>query len=87
MVRQWQALFYRHRYSHTCLSTSPDFVKLAQAYGASGLRVENPKDVDDAIRQALATDGPVFVDFVVESQEDVCPIVPAGAPINNMLLV
>ncbi|MGC9324035.1 MAG: biosynthetic-type acetolactate synthase large subunit [Desulfomonilia bacterium] len=87
MVRQWQALFYRHRYSHTCLSTSPDFVKLAEAYGAAGIRVKHPADVDDAIRQALAINGPVFVDFVVDQEEDVCPIVPAGAPINNMLLV
>ncbi|HWR68701.1 MAG TPA: biosynthetic-type acetolactate synthase large subunit, partial [Desulfomonilia bacterium] len=87
MVRQWQSLFYKGRYSHTSMAVSPDFVKLAEAYGASGLRVENPADVEDAIRQALAIKGPVFVDFRVEPEEDVYPMVPAGAPINNMLLV
>jgi len=87
MVRQWQALFYRKRYSHTSMAVSPDFVKLAQAYGASGIRVEKPADVKDAIREALSIKGPVFVDFIVDPEEDVYPMVPAGAPINNMLLV
>ncbi|MCU0576796.1 MAG: biosynthetic-type acetolactate synthase large subunit [Desulfobacterota bacterium] len=87
MVRQWQSLFYKGRYSHTSMAVSPDFVKLAEAYGARGLRVENTADVEDAIRQALAIKGPVFVDFRVEPEEDVYPMVPAGAPINNMLLV
>jgi len=87
MVRQWQSLFYKGRYSQTSLAVSPDFVKLAEAYGAHGIRVTEPDEVEDAIRQALAIQGPVFVDFKVEPEEDVCPIVPAGAPINNMLLV
>jgi acetolactate synthase-1/2/3 large subunit len=87
MVRQWQALFYRGRYSHTSMSVSPDFVKLAEAYGAHGIRVEKASEVEDAIRQALSIKGPVFVDFRVEPEEDVYPMVPAGAPINNMLLV
>jgi len=87
MVRQWQALFYRGRYSHTSMAVSPDFVKLAEAYGAHGIRVEDSGDVEAAIRNALAIKGPVFVDFRVEQEEDVYPMVPAGAPINNMLLV
>ncbi|MGO9147884.1 MAG: biosynthetic-type acetolactate synthase large subunit [Desulfomonilia bacterium] len=87
MVRQWQSLFYKGRYSHTSMAVSPDFVKLAEAYGAHGIRVENPSDVEDAIRTALSIKGPVFVDFRVEPEEDVYPMVPAGAPINNMLLV
>jgi acetolactate synthase-1/2/3 large subunit len=87
MVRQWQSLFYKRRYSHTSLVVSPDFVKLAEAYGAHGIRVQEPGDVVDAIREALSIKGPVFVDFVVEPEEDVYPMVPAGAPINNMLLV
>jgi acetolactate synthase-1/2/3 large subunit len=87
MVRQWQSLFYKRRYSHTSLVVSPDFVKLAEAYGAHGIRVREPNDVVDAIREALSIKGPVFVDFVVEPEEDVYPMVPAGAPINNMLLV
>ncbi len=87
MVRQWQSLFYKRRYSHTSLAVSPDFVKLAEAYGAHGIRVREPDEVVDAIREALSIKGPVFVDFVVEPEEDVYPMVPAGAPINNMLLV
>ncbi len=87
MVRQWQALFYKGRYSHTSMAVSPDFVKLAEAYGAHGIRVDNPSQVEDAIREALSIKGPVFVDFRVEPEEDVYPMVPAGAPINNMLLV
>jgi acetolactate synthase-1/2/3 large subunit len=66
---------------------SPDFVKLAEAYGAHGLRVEKPEDVKEAIAKALKIDGPVFVDFVVDPEEDVYPMVPAESPINNMLLV
>ena len=69
------------------MAVSPDFVKLSEAYGAHGIRVENPSDVEDAIREALSIKGPVFVDFRVEPEEDVYPMVPAGAPINNMLLV
>ena len=87
MVRQWQSLFYRGRYSHTSMALSPDFVKLAEAYGAYGIRVDKPSEVEDAIRKALSIKGPVFVDFHVEPEEDVYPMVPAGAPINNMLLV
>ncbi len=87
MVRQWQSLFYKGRYSHTSMAVSPDFVKLAEAYGAHGIRVEKPSMVKDAIRRALEIKGPVFVDFVVHPEEDVYPMVPAGAPICNMLLV
>lgn len=87
MVRQWQSLFYKKRYSHTSLAVGPDFVKLAQAYGAQGIRVERPSDVEEAISQALKIKGPVFVDFRVDPEEDVYPMVPAGAPIKNMLLV
>ncbi|QKE84175.1 acetolactate synthase large subunit [Arthrobacter sp. NEB 688] len=84
MVRQWQTLFYNERYSNTDLHTSvgsrvPDFVKLADAYGCVGLRCERPEDVDETIRQALAvTDRPVVVDFVVERDAMVWPMVPAG---------
>jgi acetolactate synthase I/II/III large subunit len=87
MVRQWQSLFYRKRYSHTSMAFSPDFVKLAEAYGAHGIRVDKPDQVKDAIREALSIKGPVFVDFVVDPEEDVYPMVPAGSPICNMLLV
>ncbi len=87
MVRQWQSLFYRKRYSHTSMAVSPDFVKLAEAYGAHGIRVDRPDQVRGAILEALAIKGPVFVDFVVDPEEDVYPMVPAGTAICNMLLV
>jgi acetolactate synthase-1/2/3 large subunit len=83
MVRQWQTLFYDERYSFTDLRTSetrvPDFVKLAGAYGAVGLRCERPEDVDDTIRKALdINDVPVVIDFVVHRDAMVWPMVPAG---------
>ncbi len=84
MVRQWQELFYKKRYSSTPL-TKPDFVKLAEAYGAKGLRVTRKEDVVPAIKEALATDNVVMIDFVVESEENVFPMVPAGEALNRML--
>jgi acetolactate synthase-1/2/3 large subunit len=85
MVRQWQELFYKKRYSHTLLC-NPDFVKVAQAYGARGIRVENKKDVPAAIKKALAIkDAPCVLDFIVEKEENVYPMVPAGEAINRMI--
>jgi len=87
MVRQWQELFYGKRYAATCMDCAPDFVKLAEAYGATGLRAEKPADVAAVLAKGLATPGPVIMDFVVEAEEGVYPMVPAGAPITEMLLV
>ncbi len=87
MVRQWQELFYDKRYSSTCMQVQPDFVKLAEAYGAKGLRAKKPEDVEKVISEALAYDGPVIMEFMIASEEDVYPMVPAGAPISEMLLV
>lgn len=87
MVRQWQELFYERRYSHTHMNTAPDFIKLAEAYGAVGLRAVKPDEVVPLIKKALATPQLVIMDFVVEPEECVYPMVPAGAPINKMLLV
>jgi acetolactate synthase I/II/III large subunit len=84
MVRQWQELFYKRRYSHVCIS-SPDFVKLAESYGAVGIRVTKKEDVRKAIEKALAIDNTVFIDFVVEPEENVFPMVPAGEAINRMI--
>lgn len=85
MVRQWQSLFFKKRYSGTDLTGSPDFVKLAEAYGALGIRVTKPKDVAPAIRRAIKSPKPVLLDFKVAREEDVYPMVPAGAPIDQML--
>lgn len=87
MVRQWQGLFYSKRYSSTYLEGPPDFVKLAEAYGAVGLRATKPKEVVPMIKKALSTPKPVFMDFIVAKEEDVYPMVPAGAPMTKMLLV
>jgi acetolactate synthase-1/2/3 large subunit len=84
MVRQWQELFYKKRYSYTPLE-SPDFVKLAEAYGAKGLRVTRKDQVVGAIKEALATDNVVMMDFVVEPEENVFPMVPAGEALNRIL--
>jgi acetolactate synthase-1/2/3 large subunit len=84
MVRQWQELFYKKRYSHTCIS-GPDFVKLAESYGAMGIRVTRKEEVRKAIEKAIATDNVVFIDFHIEPEENVFPMVPAGEAINRMI--
>ncbi|HDD35690.1 MAG TPA: biosynthetic-type acetolactate synthase large subunit [Candidatus Desulfofervidus auxilii] len=86
MVRQWQQLFYRRRYSETSLEYSPDFVKVAEAYGAVGLRATKPQEVEEVIKKALNINATVFMDFIIEPEENVYPMVPAGAPITKMLL-
>lgn len=86
MVRQWQELFFGKRYSATILGrTSPDFVKLAEAYGAVGLRATKPSEVEPVIKAALASDRPTLMDFIVSPVEKVSPMVPAGAAISEIL--
>ncbi len=85
MVRQWQELFYQERYSHTNLDVVPDFVELARAYGAVGLRATKPSEVDPVLKEAFKIKKPVFIDFVIDWREKVYPMVPAGASIDNML--
>jgi acetolactate synthase-1/2/3 large subunit len=84
MVRQWQELFYKKRYSHTCI-TAPDFVKLADSYGAVGIRVNKKEEVRPAIEKALSIDNTVFIDFHVAPEENVYPMVPAGEAINKII--
>ena len=87
MVRQWQQLFYEKQYCATCLKMAPDFVKLAEAYGAVGLRATKPSEVEKVILEAIATPRPVIMDFVVNPEECVYPMVPAGAATTEMILV
>jgi len=87
MVRQWQELFYDKRYSSTVIEVAPDFVKVAEAYGAVGLRATKPSEVEPVIREALATNNTVFMDFVIAREEGVFPMVPAGKATTEMLLV
>ncbi len=85
MVRQWQELFFDRRYSSTILSDgNPDFVAVAEAYGARGILVEHTDQVRDAIDAALATPGPVVLDFHINPEENVFPMVPSGEPIDRM---
>ncbi|MBO8137943.1 MAG: biosynthetic-type acetolactate synthase large subunit [Desulfotomaculum sp.] len=84
MVRQWQELFYNRRYSHSEM-INPDFVKLAEAYGAEGYRVEKAADIKPVLEQAVKSSKPVMMDFVVEQEENVVPMVPPGEALNNML--
>jgi len=84
MVRQWQELFYKKRYSYTALY-NPDFVKLAESYGAVGIRVDKKEEVRPAIEKALSIDNTVFIDFHIEPEENVYPMVPAGEAINRMI--
>jgi acetolactate synthase I/II/III large subunit len=88
MVRQWQELFYDERYSEVHLGFEcPDYVKLAEAYGALGLRCDQASDVDATLEKALATDDQsVVVDFRVDTHEGVFPMVPAGRPNDEIIL-
>jgi acetolactate synthase-1/2/3 large subunit len=85
MVRQWQELFWKKRYSHTKIS-SPDFVKCAESYGIPGQRVTSPMEVEGAIKAALKhKDGPTLIEFVVEKEENVYPMIPAGQTVNEIM--
>jgi acetolactate synthase I/II/III large subunit len=104
MVRQWQEICYKRRYSGVCLERnsncppdcaapdencpplSPDFVKLAQAYGAVGIRITRPEEIEAALREARRiTNRPIFLDFQIEREANVWPMVPAGAGIHEMM--
>ncbi len=86
MVRQWQQMFFSKRYSQTCMELPIDFVKLAEAYGATGLQARTPDEVEKVIQQALDTPGPVIMEFKVAREENVMPMVPTGAGLNEMVL-
>jgi len=86
MVRQWQDLFYEGRYASSYLNTTPDFIKLAEAYGAVGLRASKVSEVDDVIREAMAVDKPVLIDVPVDQYENCYPMIPAGGANHEMIL-
>ena len=85
MVRQWQSLFYEGRYAETTLNRATDFVKLAEAFGGTGFRVEKPEELQEILEKALATDGPVIIDYKINSDDMVFPMVAPGAPINEII--
>lgn len=86
MVRQWQELLHGERYSHSWSEALPDFVKLAEAFGCKGIMCDNPDDLDEAIKEMLAYDGPVIFDCLVEKHENCFPMIPSGKAHNEMLL-
>ncbi|MEO6301263.1 MAG: acetolactate synthase 3 large subunit [Paracoccaceae bacterium] len=86
MVRQWQELLHGERYSHSWSESLPDFVKLADAFGCKGLRIDDPADLDEGIKEMLAYDGPFIFDCRVEKHENCFPMIPSGKPHNEMLL-
>jgi acetolactate synthase-1/2/3 large subunit len=85
MVRQWQELFWERRYSSIDMGGTPDWVKLADAFGATGMRVTHKDEVKDAFKTALSTDGPVLVDVVVTREENCYPMIPAGQAARDMV--
>ncbi len=84
MVRQWQEMFHDKRYSHTRLDGNPDFVRVAEAYGAAGFLVEKKEDVRPVIEKAISINGPVVIDFRVDPEENVFPMIPAGQAISQI---
>ncbi len=87
MVRQWQEFFYEKNYSHTDMLEQPDFVKLAEAYGAEGYRIKTEEDLEKLLPQALNSPQAAVIDVIIEREENVYPMVPAGAALDDMLLV
>jgi len=85
MVRQWQELFWDRRYSSVVMGSSPDWVKLAEAFGAVGLRCDSASELEGTMRQALAADGPVLVDVHVTAEENCFPMIPPGAAARDLV--
>ena len=85
MVRQWQEIFYKKDYVATLYTRNPDFVKLAEAYGMAGFQVTEKSQVRPIIEKAMEVNGPVIIDFVVEAEENVYPMIPAGTSVSEML--
>jgi acetolactate synthase-1/2/3 large subunit len=86
MVRQWQQLFYNGRYSASHLPGGPDYVKLAEAYGAVGFRATRPSEIEGVLKEAFTINKPVLMDFLVDPNENCYPMVPAGGAIHQMVL-
>ena len=85
MVRQWQTFFYEERYSETTLDRPTDYVKLAEAFGAKAFRITKEDEIDDVLRKALDSEGPVLIDYIINSDKKVFPMVAPGAPINQII--
>jgi acetolactate synthase-1/2/3 large subunit len=87
MVRQWQELFFDNRLSGVALEGNPDFVKLAEAYGIKGIRINRPEEIDEVLREAYEYDqGPCLIAAEVAKEDNVFPMIPAGAPLRDILI-
>ena len=87
MVRQWQEFFHGNRYSESYMESLPDFVKLAEAYGHKGIKIESPKDVEEALKTAIEDkDSLYFLDFITDPTENVYPMVPGGKGLTEIIL-
>lgn len=86
LVRQWQTMFFEKRYSNTTLNRQTDYVKLAEAFGAKGMRIDHFKSIEETVRTALAESGPVVVDCVIDCDEKVLPMIPPGGTIDDIIL-
>lgn len=86
MVRQWQTMFYDSNYSASYFKVLPDFVKLAESFGARGLKIERPEDVEATIREGLSTEGVVLMEIMVDCEELVYPMIAPGGAMNEMIL-
>jgi acetolactate synthase-1/2/3 large subunit len=85
MVRQWQELFWDGHYSHTCMECQPDFVKLAEAYGAEGYRIDHPADLEEGLRTDFKSEAPAVIDIRVKREANVYPMIPAGGTVHDMM--
>ena len=85
MVRQWQQFFYESRYSQTTLNRKTDFVKLAEAFGAKGFRVTEKSQLEAVLKEALASKEPVLIDYIIDCDKKVFPMVAPGAPISDIM--
>jgi len=86
MVRQWQTMFYEKHYSETTLNRATDFVKLTEAFGGAGYRATNIEELNEALTKAFSTDGPVLIDCVIDCDERVLPMIPAGGTVNDLVI-
>lgn len=86
MVRQWQTLFFNKHYSNTTLERKTDFVKLAEAFGAKGVRATTEEELDEALKAAQETDGPTIIDCVIDKDEFVLPMLPPGGSVDDIIV-
>ena len=86
MVRQWQTMFYNRHYSSTTLDRKTDFVKLAEAFGAKGLRADSDSTLDEALKTAFSYEGTTVIDCLINSDERVLPMIPPGGAVSDLIL-